>query len=201
MANRTCSHRKDPGAVRVCAINRCYFVAPNIQTISLGTATLGSVMFRLAVGYKLNMELRVDACMSLNTIAHPNVYFRAILTSLTKSINNDPNAHLYWECVFRKGNTEFLNKPLKTCSHILVYSSLVCSRESADWYAGRVLFYTQTEAHMRAHAQKAKARKEALLMKLAELDPKFEVSGCGCIIHNCEAFNLYFCSSQVKVLA
>lgn len=31
--------------VGVCAINRC------LQTISLGTATLGNVMFRLAVGY------------------------------------------------------------------------------------------------------------------------------------------------------
>lgn len=53
-------------------------------------------------------------------------------------------------------------------------------------------------AHMNAHAQKAK---EALLMKLAELYSKSEVSRCGCIIHNCEVFHLYFCSSEVKVPA
>ncbi len=41
------------------------------------------------------MELCIDISMSLNTIAHANVYFRAILTSFTKSINSDPNVPLY----------------------------------------------------------------------------------------------------------
>lgn len=119
------------------------------------------------------MKLSIDAFMSLNTIADANIYFRAILTSISKSINSDPDVPLYWECVFTEGNTEFLNIP------------------SADWHAGWVLFCTQTEAHMNAHAPKAK---EAVLMKLAELYPKSEVSRRGCIIHNCEVFHLYFCS-------
>lgn len=40
---------------------------------------------------QLNMGAGVDARKSLNTTAHQNVYFRAILTSLTKSINGNLN--------------------------------------------------------------------------------------------------------------
>jgi len=40
---------------------------------------------------QLNMEAGVDAQVSLNTASRQNVYFRAILTSLTKSINANLN--------------------------------------------------------------------------------------------------------------
>lgn len=148
--------------VRVCA-NKQIFVAPNIQTISLGmlcypnvisnsncnTCKCNSVMFKWVLGYfysEIWRPVLTDAQMSLNTTARQNVYFRAILTSLTKFINGNLNVSLYWECLPKE--REFLNKSFKTCSRTHLSIPQQCVQEEvlrlkpAEWHAGRVPCYT-----------------------------------------------------------
>lgn len=126
---------------------------------------------------QLNMGAGVDVRMSLNSTAHQNVYFRAILTSLTKSINGNLNIpHILR--MFTEGNHSKL-------THILEYSlSSVFGRKCldsnlpTDTLSERRLTHTQTEARVNAHAQKDNALQDALLMKLPELYPNSKVSRC-----------------------
>lgn len=91
--------------------------------------------------------LLTDAQMSLNTTTHQNVYSRAILTSLTKSINGNLNVPLYSKHLLKE--REFFNKSFKTCSrtHTLEYSLVVCSGGSAQTQTCRVTCWASAIVH------------------------------------------------------
>lgn len=103
------------------------------------------------------MEAGVDARMSLNTTAHQDVYFRAILTSLTKSINGNLNIppyieNVYWMKSFQTCSRTYLSIPSEVFGRKCLGSNL-----PTDTLSERRLTHTQTEAHMNAHAQKDNA--------------------------------------------